>query len=151
MAFGYPDSTTGAGPSASTARLVTSQSIHSSIHPPAIIWPSIYLPSISPSIHTYMHQYMHTSDHLPTDPSFSTSIQRSPIIHPSIYSSSIHPPTTYLSIYPSSIHPFIYPSSIHLSVHPLSVHTPLVPLSIYPACLPAFSCPPLNLCPHFKS
>lgn len=155
MALGYPGSATGAGPAASTARLVTSQFIHSPFYSPASHHLAFHLPPIHQSFYTHTHTSVYayispskrTSDHPPTNPSISTSIQRSSIIHPSVYPPSIHPPTTHLSIHHlSTHHPYTCQSTHCLSTHPLFFYP-----SILPACPPAFSCPPLSLCLHFKS
>lgn len=136
MTLGYPGSATG-GPDASIARLIMSQSNHSFVHQSAIIWPSIYFPSISvlPYTHTYTHASVFVSiqtTHPPIHPSAHSSSIHLLFIHLSIIHSSTHHP----SIYPSSILPFIYPSSIHLPVHPLSIHTSIVLLSIHLSILP---------------
>lgn len=128
MAFGYPDSATGASPAASTARLVTSQPIHSSIYPPAITWPYIYLPSISPSIHTYISICIHQTTHPPIHPSAHSSSLRLlfiyPLIPPPMYPSIHHLSTIHTPSSPSIVYPHTYCPTIHLSCLPTCLQLP---------------------------
>lgn len=135
MALGYPDSATGAGPTASIARLVKSQPIHSSVHPPASHLPPIHQPfhtHIYTSVYAYISPSNPTAGHPPTDPSISTSIQHPPLIysstHLSIIHSSTHHSIHHLSSHSSTHHPYTCQS-----IHCLSTHL----LFIYPSTLPA--------------